>query len=207
MELQQRRERLLVRTKLCDGVTNVTGTRRTMNRPQWFLHILHLFRCRVFSSRSNQFKGLVSISLTTNRMPEAEEKQTPSKQAPLPDGVEQHLQRYIAAFNAADLETVKGSLAEHLQIFVEENLAGEGRDAILPFYEQDFQVGKQVHIHKPPRVVNEPQASSSIVAIAVGLTAVTKDHPTVSMDVVYTYDTQAMVQIRHDIRNVVSKVT
>ena len=109
----------------------------------------------------------------------------------------QHLQLYIAAFHAADLETVKGSLAEHIQIFDEDKLAGEGRDSILPFYEKDFKVGKQAHMHKPPRVVVDVDPSSSESQEG-------KDQPTISMGMVYTYDAQAMVQVCHNIRNVVT---
>lgn len=114
----------------------------------------------------------------------------------------ENLKKYIASFNAGDLQGCKECLAEHVQVFVEGTLAATGRDTILPSYSSDFKAGKQVIIAREP-VVDKAESNNQ-VAIHVGLEAISEES-TVSMDVVYTYDTQAMNQVRHDICNIVTQ--
>ena len=116
----------------------------------------------------------------------------------------EHLKSYIESFNAADLEAMKVCLAEQVQVFVEGKLASTGRDAILPSYAKDFESGKQVLITREPEIV-VGTTETNTVSISVHLLTIVKGEPSVSLDMVYTYDTQAMNQVRHDISNIVTK--
>lgn len=110
------------------------------------------------------------------------------------------LNRYIASFNAQDLDTLTQSLDKDLQVFVDEKLIATGRDSILPSYENDFTQKKRVIVEG--EAVAESSENSGFVKISVNLRSIGPES-TITLHVVYTYNAETMKQVRHDISNVV----
>lgn len=110
------------------------------------------------------------------------------------------LKKYLASYNARDLGLVAESLHIDVQVFVDGNLASSGRDTILPSYQQDFDAGKKVVVvgEKP----NAKELENGVVEVTVDLQSISSE-TTVSLHVVYSYDSSTMKQIRHDISDIV----
>jgi len=106
------------------------------------------------------------------------------------------LKKYIACFNHGSLEGIRERLDENLQIFVNSKLAAQGRDAILPSYQKDFEIGKQVAITKEPIIVENTNPEEVSIRVALEATA---SNETTCIDVVYTYHSATMKQVRHEI--------
>ena len=106
--------------------------------------------------------------------------------------------RYIDAFNNCDLAEIKCQLNVDIEVQCNGTIASQGRDAIIPYYESDFQIGKQVEVTRGPLI----QDNGETVDVVVTLVATTPGIEIVQLDVVYTYYTASMTQVRHIISNV-----
>ncbi|KAL3899195.1 MAG: hypothetical protein SGCHY_002221 [Lobulomycetales sp.] len=107
---------------------------------------------------------------------------------------------YITAFNTQDLPSVSDCLDEDIQVYVDGELASQGKQTILPAYERDFAVQKQVTVVKDPAAIERKSnqaCSQGAVEISVGL-----DNGSVTLDVLYTFRIPDLKQIRHDITNI-----
>jgi hypothetical protein len=94
-----------------------------------------------------------------------------------------------------------------VQVCVNGALAAEGRETILPSHREDFRLCKQVTVTRDPvAAVDHSNSNRRLIRISVGLRAVntapSESPASVTMDVVYTYNTTPMKQIQHDICNV-----
>ena len=106
--------------------------------------------------------------------------------------------RYIDAFNNCDLTEIKRQLNVDVEVQFNGAIATQGRDTILPSYESDFRIGKQVEVTRGPT----PQNKGKTVDVDVTLVATTPGVEVVQLDVLYTYDIASMIQVRHIITNV-----
>jgi len=105
---------------------------------------------------------------------------------------------YIDAFNNCDLAEIQHQLNTDIEVQCNGAIASQGRDNILPSYESDFKIGKQVEITKGPTL----QDKGTMVDVLVTLVATTPGKEVVQLDVVYTYDINSMTQVRHVIDHV-----
>lgn len=79
------------------------------------------------------------------------------------------------------------------------DIASKGRDTILPSYLEDFENGKQVDITRGPIVSD---GREGIVDVDVTLVARVGEEDPIQLDVVYSYNTETMTQVKHVITNV-----
>jgi len=106
--------------------------------------------------------------------------------------------RYIDAFNNCDLEEIKRQLNVDVEIQFNGTIASQGRDTIIPDYESDFKIGKQVEVTRGPVI----QDNGETVDVDVTLVATTPGIEVVQLDVVYKYEVSSMTQVSHIIDNV-----
>ena len=106
--------------------------------------------------------------------------------------------RYIEAFNNCDLTEIKRQLNVNIEVQCNGAIASQGRDVIIPYYESDFKIGKQVEVTHGPLI----QDNCATVDVVVTLVATTPGVDVVQLDVVYIYDIASMTQVRHIINNV-----
>ena len=106
--------------------------------------------------------------------------------------------RYIDSFNKCDLAEIKRQLNVDIEVQCNGTIASQGRDTIIPYYESDFKIGKQVEVTRGHLI----QDNSATVDVVVTLVATTPGIEVVQLDVVYIYDVASMTQVRHIIDNV-----
>ncbi|MFE3845688.1 hypothetical protein ACFL1L_02350 [Thermoplasmatota archaeon] len=106
--------------------------------------------------------------------------------------------RYIDSFNNCDLTEIKRQLNVDIEVQCNGAIASQGRDAIIPYYESDFKIGKRVEVTRGPIL----QEKGTTVDVVVTLVATTPGVNVVQLDVVYIYDIASMTQVRHIINNV-----
>ena len=106
--------------------------------------------------------------------------------------------RYIDAFNNCNLDEIKRQLNVDVEVHFNGAIASQGRDTIIPDYESDFKIGKQVKVTRGPLI----QDNGATIDVDVTLVATTPGIEVVQLDVLYTYDVTSMTQVRHIIENV-----
>jgi len=114
------------------------------------------------------------------------------------DTVLMAFRRYIDAFNNCDLGEIQRQLNVDVEIQFNGVIAAQGRDTIIPDYESDFRIGKQVEVTRGPVI----QENGETVDVDVTLVATTPGVDIIQLDVVYIYDIASMTQVRHIIDNV-----
>ncbi len=114
------------------------------------------------------------------------------------DAVLSAFKRYIDAFNRFDLVEIQRQLNVDIETQCNGAIASQGRDAIIPYYESDFKIGKQVEVTHGPFLKD----NGATVDVAVTLLATTPGIEVVQLDVIYTYEIASLTQVRHIIDNV-----
>lgn len=114
------------------------------------------------------------------------------------DTVQRAFKRYIDAFNTCDLTEIHRQLNVDIEVQFNGNIASQGRDNILPFYDSDFKIGKKVEVTWGPMLKD----NGTTVDVDVTLVATTLGVEVVQLDVVYIYELSSMTQVGHKIDNV-----
>jgi hypothetical protein len=130
--------------------------------------------------------------------------------------VESAFKAYLGAFNAGDLAAVRQVLHPDVAVHLVggKNAPVIGRDVILPSYQKDMALGKQVQVVRGPFVRSGTGLHGAAAVVDVTLRAETPQPlereagthedaltPHTLLDVLYFYDT-SLRQVRHDISNV-----
>jgi hypothetical protein len=130
-------------------------------------------------------------------------------------------QAYIDAFNTQNLDAVASHLDDALYVTINEEIAIQGKQAILQTYPPDFAKNKQVSISRQPvvkqmtihpssllipppsRSTNDDSNNDKYLIVDVELTASVPGEAFVTvLDVQYIYDISTKRQICHKISNV-----
>jgi hypothetical protein len=121
------------------------------------------------------------------------------------------LESYLDCFNRADLEGIRRRLDENIQVYVDGKRILQGRETLMPSYQNDFSLRKTVEITVPPQVLRNYKCNNidedNRIFIQVTLVASTPPSSSSSSTeitattcrVIYTYDTKSQKQIRHEI--------
>ncbi|CAE7458918.1 unnamed protein product [Symbiodinium natans] len=104
--------------------------------------------------------------------------------------------QYIEAYNQHDIDCVLSFLADDIQVFVNDDLAAEGAEALRPSYVSDFDEKKKVTVVKDPSIVNEDEVSATV--------AVTLNTGKVQLDVLYVFRLPDLKQVKHKLSNIVN---